>query len=191
MNNAGFGTWGTFEKIPTEQHLAMIQDHILATVRLSRAALPGMMSRRHGAIINVSSIAAFLPNPGNVTYCASKAYLNSFSLALQSELSHTGVRVQALCPGFTVTEFHDNPEYAARNIRAKIPAALWMSADDVVAASLKELRRGRVICIPGLKNRVLVALGRSGLARLFMERFARRLRRELDTPRPEPERRDP
>ena len=111
VNNAGFGIAGKFAETQVDRHLAMIHVHVLASVRFSRAALPGMLARGQGAIINVSSIGAFMPKPGDVTYCATKAYLNTFSEALQAELRGTGVQIQALCPGFTHTEFLDNPEY--------------------------------------------------------------------------------
>ena len=102
INNAGFGLPGKFVDVPPERNAAMIQVHVLATVRLCRAALPGMIGRGRGSIINVSSIAAFMGSGRNATYSATKAYLNVFSEALQEELKGSGVRVQTLCPGLTV-----------------------------------------------------------------------------------------
>ncbi len=176
VNNAGFGIPGTFVENPVERYLEMIAVHILASVRLTHAALPGMIARGQGAIINLSSIGAFLTGPGDETYCATKAYLLIFSGALQAELAGTGVWVQALCPGFTYTEFHDQPVYEQYHIKAKIPKALWMSADEVVEQSLRALERGRVICIPGFKNRVLILLARMGLAPLLARMLESRLR---------------
>jgi short-subunit dehydrogenase len=161
VNNAGFGIPGTFVENPAERYLEMIAVHVLASVRLCHAALPGMIARGRGAIINLSSIGAFLTGPRDETYCATKAYLLSFSEALQAELADTGVRVQALCPGFTDTEFHDQPVYERYDIKVAIPKALWMSADEVVEQSLRALKRGHVMCIPGFKNPVLIALARS------------------------------
>src|SRR6266702_2793253 len=92
------------------------------------------------------------------------------------ELMGTGVRVQALCPGFTHTEFHDQPVYEPYHLKDKNPKALWMSADEVVEQSLKALKQGRVICIPGFKNRVLVALARSPLKPLLLKLLEKRLR---------------
>jgi len=157
----------------------MIAVHVLATVRLCHAALPGMIARGQGAIINVSSLGAFLTAPSDETYCATKAYLNVFSEVLQAELVGTGVRVQALCPGFTDMEFHDQPIYEQYHIKANIPKALWMSADEVVEQSLKALKRGHVIFIPGFKNHMLVALARSPLKSLLLQRLENNLRVRL------------
>jgi len=179
VNNAGFGIPGPFSAIPLEQHLAMIHVHVLASVRLSHVALPGMMARGQGAIINVASIGAFMPKPEDATYCATKAYLKTFSQALQAELRGTGVQVQALCPGFTATEFHDQPVYTQRHVKARIPKALWMSADDVVAESLAALARGRVVCVPGLKNRFMITCARLGLTDFLLKLLANRLRPSL------------
>src|SRR4051812_49073494 len=113
VNNAGFGVWGTFASTDETKHLAMIELHVVTSVRLCRAVLPGMIARRHGAIVNVSSLAAFLPMPNFVTYAATKAYLLSFSEGLRTELRGTGVRVQALCPGFTHTGFQEAADFAS------------------------------------------------------------------------------
>lgn len=135
----------------------------LVCVRASRAALPGMLARRRGAIVNVSSIGALIPKFKDVTYTASKAFLNMFSRSLRMELAGSGVRVQALCPGFTWTEFHDAPEYAQYHIKERIPRWMWMSPEAVVKASLKVLGEDRVVCIPGIMNQVAAAIGRSGV----------------------------
>lgn len=179
VNNAGFGIPGKFIEIPLEQQLGMIQVHVFASVRLSHAALPRMIARRHGAIINVASLGAFIPKPEDATYCATKAYLKTFSQALQAELRGTGVQVQALCPGFTRTEFHDQPVYEQRHVKASIPKALWMSADDVVAESLAALARGRVVCVPGFKNRFIITCAQLGLTDFLLRLLANRLRPSL------------
>jgi uncharacterized protein len=178
INNAGFGTLGAFSEIDLKRQIDMIWVHVIASVCLSRAALPGMIARGHGAIINVSSPAAFFPTPGNVTYSATKAYVKTFSEALAAELSGSGVQVQVLCPGFTSTEFHVTPEYEGLDVRSRIPKGFWMSADDVVAASLSALRGRQLICIPGFNNRMLITLGQIlgliGLSPLLAKQFARR-----------------
>jgi short-subunit dehydrogenase len=119
-----------------------------------------MIAHARGSIINVASIGAFLPAPRNATYNATKAYLVSFSESLQAELRDTGVQIQALCPGFTYTEFHDSPEYVSFE-RSQIPQQLWSSVDEVVSQSLSALKRGQVVFIPGFKNRLLIALTRN------------------------------
>ncbi|MCF6157241.1 MAG: SDR family oxidoreductase [wastewater metagenome] len=159
INNAGFGTSGNFIEVNLSKQLDMIHVHIIATMRFCRAALPGMIAHRKGSIINVSSIGAFKPIPGSVTYSSTKAYLVTFSEALQTELVGTGVKVQALCPGFTHTGFHNTPEFGNFN-RSRIPKIFWMTAEEVAVKSLKALRRGRAIYIPGFKNRLLVILAR-------------------------------
>jgi short-subunit dehydrogenase len=162
VNNAGFGTRGEFIDVPIERTMAMIDVHVRATVALCRAAAPAMAARGHGAIINVSSIAAFFPSAGGANYGATKAYLNAFSEALAAELGGAGVVVQALCPGFTTTEFHDVGDYQNFD-RGQIPAPLWMPAADVVAESLAALGSGRVIVVPGAKYRAIVAAANSPL----------------------------
>ena len=156
INNAGFGTSGKFAEIDLNKQLDMVHVHINATMRLTRAALPAMITHQKGFIINVSSIAAYLSNPENVTYCATKAYLNRFSESLQLELNEHGVQVQALCPGFTYSEFHDTPEYKSFT-RDQIPKQLWMSAEELVEQSLAALENKQVIFIPGWRNRWIVA----------------------------------
>lgn len=164
VNNAGFGTNGNFAEIDIGPQLDMISVHVLAPVRLSRAVLPQMIGRGAGAIINVSSVASFFASPGGATYGASKAYLNTFSEALQGELAGTGVNVQALCPGFFYSGFHDTAEYEDFE-RTQIPAALWMPAAEVVNTSLSALSKGQVIVVPGRRYQLLVATARSSLGR--------------------------
>jgi uncharacterized protein len=159
VNNAGFGTVGKFYRVDPEKELAMLNVHMTAMVMLSRAALPGMVSRNHGGIINVASMAGFIPIR-NVLYHSTKAYQISFSEALRSELLGSQVHVQALCPGFTITEFHDTPEYA-RYTRKSIPRFLWMTAEQVVAESLRSLDHGKLICIPGGIYRIAGAFARN------------------------------
>ncbi len=176
VNNAGFGTAGPFAETDFQKQLDMIHVHVIASVRLSRAALAGMLARQRGAIVNVSSIAAFFPAPGNVSYCATKRYLNAFSEALNKEVADQGVQVQALCPGFTTTEFHDTSEYETFD-RTKVPSYLWMSSRDVVAQSVAALERGPVIVVPGRQNKILLAMIRSPLAQVLL-----RLRQGLRRP---------
>jgi short-subunit dehydrogenase len=157
INSAGFGTYGDFAEVPWHRQADMVTLHITATIALCHAALPGMLSRGKGDIINVSSVSAFLAGSGSANYCATKAYLNTFTRALHEEVRDSGIRVQALCPGFTITEFHDTPELAEFN-RSDVPKRLWLSADQVVRESLKGLNDGKIVGIPGFLYRRLVTL---------------------------------
>ena len=175
INNAGFGAPGSFAETDLATQLTMIDVHIIASVRLCRATLPGMITHRRGAIINVSSIAGLVPIPGSATYSSTKAYLNVFSEALHAELRGTGVKVQALCPGFTHTGFHDTPEHKGFH-RSGIPKALWMSAEDVAAQSLNALGRRQVIFVPSFKNRLLAVAARNAPRSLLHLLRSRRTR---------------
>jgi short-subunit dehydrogenase len=154
VNNAGFGTKGLLWKAPLDGQVRMHQLHVMATMRLTLAALAAMVPRGRGGVINVSSVAAFGQSPGNVSYCATKAWMNSFTEGLDLELRGSGspVRVQALCPGFTVTGFHDTMGMS----RDGIPAWLWLRAEDVVDASLRGLERGRLFVVPGAAYKLVV-----------------------------------
>ena len=154
VNNAGFGTLGNFDVSPIESQRAMVNLHIDTSITLCRATIPFMKESGGGAIINVSSLGSLMPMKGVAVYGASKAFLNFFSLSLQAELAGTGIEVQALCPGFTRTEFHDVMQGEDFD-RGRIPEQMWMSASDVVAASLAALGSGRVIVVPGDDNRDL------------------------------------
>ncbi len=175
VNNAGFGTVGRLVNADPARQQEMLALHVMAPMRLAQAALPGMTARKQGAIVNVSSVAAYVRLRGTVNYVATKAYLNAFSETLQLELRGAGVYVQALCPGFTRTEFHATPDYA-RFKSPQYPDFMWLQAGDVVRQSLDALGNGQVIFVPGALYRSLVALLRtpilgSGilqLAALFM-----------------------
>ncbi len=171
VNNAGFGTRGLFFEADAEKGDAMHRLHVLATERLTRAALPGMVARRKGGIINVASVAGFLQGPGNVGYCATKAWMVSFTEGLQLELKSIGspVVVQALCPGFTETEFHD----VLGVDRARISPD-WMPAEYVVKESIRGLKNGKFLVIPGLRSRVAAAMVTVG--RLLIQAASTRIR---------------
>ena len=156
VNNAGFGTMGRFFEASIESQDAMHRLHVMAVMRLTHAALRNLTVRGRGAIINVSSVAAFVPRPGSTSYYATKAWINCFTECLQLELQAAAsrVRMQALCPGFTLTEFHD---VLGLDRNAIITGAWWMPADDVVAASLRGLEKGTLFVIPGWRYRLLVA----------------------------------
>ncbi len=180
LNNAGFGIRGILSESDREQQDEMHRLHIIATMRLTHAAVGGMIARGRGTIVNVSSVAAFTQSPWNTTYGATKAWMNKFTEALAVELKSLGapIQVQALCPGFTYTEFHD----VLGIDRKTVPDAWWMTAEAVVDASLRGLERGRLIVIPGWRYRVFVrglTLIPGSLRRWLTVLFARRVRRKL------------
>jgi hypothetical protein len=170
VNCAGFGLTERFANSDIDKQAKMVSLHTMAIMRLTRASLPGMLARRHGGIINVSSMAAFFAIPRNVNYSATKAYINTFSVALHAELRGTGVRVQALCPGFTHTEFHSKFQNYRRN---GLPEIMWMNAESVVEESLNALERDEVVCVPGTLNKWLVAIGRTGITNGIASRIRR------------------
>jgi len=173
VNNAGFGVSARFGSGEVADEERMLRVLVRAVLRLTHAAVPAMRERRHGVVINVSSVAGFIPQG---TYSASKAWVTSFSQGLAGDLAGTGVRVLALCPGFTHTEFH---ERAGLNV-GRIPRSLWLQADDVVADAFRALHRGQVLCVPGRQYKVIIALARlapAGLVGLVSARVRARRHR--------------
>jgi short-subunit dehydrogenase len=153
VNNAGFGTTGRFAELPVDGEDAEIRLNVLALTRLTAAAVPEMVERRRGGIVNVASIAAFQPTPGTATYGATKAFVLSFTSALREELRGSGVKALALCPGFTLTEFQDRAGYKMN----KLTAMTAQTADEVAAIALRDLERDRGICVPGATNKAVAA----------------------------------
>jgi len=154
VNNAGFATFGYFADVPVEKALGMLNVHLTATIQFTHAAIQGMLKRKRGALINVSSIGSFVLSPGNVVYDATKSFLNTFSENLKLEMQDKDIRIQALCPGFTRTEFHEVGDLKNYDRKA-IPESMWMSPDEVVSLSLKALGKGKkIIFIPGWKKRL-------------------------------------
>ncbi|MFF1796939.1 SDR family NAD(P)-dependent oxidoreductase [Kitasatospora sp. NPDC058263] len=153
VNNAGFGNKGAFLTVPLQDELDMLKVHVEAILRLTTAALPGMRERGRGAIVNVASVAAFLPRG---TYGASKAWVVSFTQGVMRDLGGTGVRLMALCPGFTHTEFHERAGMGTGNI----PSWGWLSAERVVAEAMRDLARGRSLSVPSKRYKLAVAIAR-------------------------------
>ena len=150
INNAGFGLWGKFAALDGPRQRAMIDLNCGTLVELCHAVLPGMIERGQGAILNLASTAAFQPGPGMAVYFATKAFVLSFSEALHEEVAKAGVRVTALCPGPTRTEFGEVAGFQGNGEFDKISA----QSEDVVAMGLKALDQGRAVAIPGLFNKV-------------------------------------
>ncbi|MCK9399060.1 MAG: SDR family oxidoreductase [Bacteroidales bacterium] len=156
INNAGYGSGKEFGNCDLNNHMQMLQVHVVTTLKLVHAVLPQMISRRSGTIINVSSLAAFMPAPGSSVYSATKLFLKSFTESLHMEVSRYGIKLQCLCPGFTHTDFHE------RRVNGNIPKnsgiIRWMEADTVVDECLKSLEKGKIVYVPGFMNRLLVMI---------------------------------
>jgi uncharacterized protein len=144
INCAGFGTYGSFAEIDPRRIKDELLLDLIAPVVLTRATLPTMMAQAGGAIINVSSMAGFLPIPYHATYCAAKSGLTRFTEALSGEMIGTGVRLYALCPGPVPTEFFGISGYNLEDV----PKYMLQSVSDCVEASFKALRRRSVVGVP-------------------------------------------
>jgi short-subunit dehydrogenase len=158
VNNAGFATIGRFHELPISREISEIGLNVVAVARLTHAALPGMVARGHGGVINVASIAAYQPTPLNATYGATKAFVSSLSQAVHEELKGTGVNCMVLCPGFTRTEFQQRAGIDS----SEVPNFLWQDATTVVGHALGAFDKGKAVCVPGGLNRVTA--GFSGAA---------------------------
>jgi short-subunit dehydrogenase len=156
VNNAGFGLHGRFVELPLARQLEIIQVNVAALVALTGHFLPDMVSRRRGGILNVGSVAGFIPGPNMAVYYASKAFVQSFGEALFEELRGTGVRVTNLCPGPTETNF----SRVARAFQTRELQGAKMTAAAVAASGHRAFRRQRLVDLPGLQNRLLVQLTR-------------------------------
>jgi len=153
VNNAGFATLGYFADVPIEKDMRMLHVHMTASIQFTHAALQIMRKRKQGVIINVSSLGAYILTPGNVLYDATKSFLSTFSENLRLEVQGMGIKIQALCPGFVSTEFHEVGDLQNFD-KSAVPDSLWMTPDSVVSQSLKALEKNRkTIFIPGWKKR--------------------------------------
>ena len=152
VNNAGFGLKKRFLDNTADEETEMLEVLVTAVLRLSHAALRAMAERGHGGIINVSSVAAFLPRG---TYSAAKAWVNSFSEWAHLEYKSRGVTVMALCPGFTKTEFHERMQVKRGN------GFMWLDVDFLVRKSLEDFDKGRAFSIPGAQYKTIIALTRA------------------------------
>ena len=169
VNNAGFGLLGAADKLDRPAQLAMIDLNVRALTDLSLAFIDSL-ERRKGGILNVASVAAFLPGPGMAVYYATKAYALSFSEALHQELKPRGVRVTALCPGPVATEFQSRAGISGE----VFPSLLTRTAGRVAREGYMGLKEGRRLVVPGTANRLVARLGRLAPRGMLLEMVARR-----------------
>ncbi len=153
VNNAGFGVNQLFVGGDLDAEQAMIDVLVVAVMRLTHAALPGMIGRGTGGVINVSSVASFIAGG---TYSAAKSWVTVFSESVDRQVADTGVTVMALCPGFTHTEFHQRGGMDVSHL----PDWMWLDAPDLVRAALSDFRRGRPVSVPGVQYKALSTLAR-------------------------------
>ena len=165
VNNAGFGLWRPFEHNDIEAEQRGLDVLVRAVLRLTHAALPAMLARGSGDVVNVSSVAGFFPRG---TYGAHKAWVTSFSTWANAHYRASGVRVMALCPGFVRTEFHSR---MGANVDG-IPAWMWLDAGEVVADALSDLRAGAAVSVPSARYKAVVAAARLAPLRV-VEKLAR------------------
>lgn len=155
VNNAGFGLPLAFEQNDVEDEVRHLRLHVEVPLRLSHAAIRAMLDRGHGRILNIASVAGFIPR---ATYGACKGWLISFSRWADDRYAPRGVTVTAVCPGYTHTDFHHR--MGLQRGEEGVPGPLWLDARDVVAASLRDAARGVAVSIPSLRYKVLAALAR-------------------------------
>ncbi|MFG2678452.1 SDR family NAD(P)-dependent oxidoreductase [Streptomyces sp. NPDC048392] len=149
VNNAGFGSKGRFLEVPMADELTMLKVHCEAVLRLTSAGVEAMRERGRGGVVNVASVAAFVPRG---TYGASKAWVVQFTQGVARDLAGSGVRLMALAPGFVRTEFHERAGMGTDSI----PNWMWLDADNVVAAALADLSRGKSLSIPDPRYKTLM-----------------------------------
>ncbi len=182
INNAGYAIAGHYHTTDWPQQARLLQVMVNVVCELSHRVLPGMREAGGGKIVNVASLAGIVPgSAGHTLYAASKAFLIKFSESLAMESAARGIRVQALCPGFTYSEFHD--VVGTRDIVSKLPSWMWMQAEEVVAYSLEQLNQpgSPVMAVPGRANRMIAALSRKlpyGSAYRLVERRSGDFRRQ-------------
>ena len=166
VNNAGLATHGAFLEIAPDALAHQLEVNVAAVLQLTRAVLPGMVDRGRGAVVNVSSVAGFLPGRGS-TYSADKAWVIAFTEGIAVSLQGTGVRAMALCPGYVRTEFHERAGIDVGNRTGP----LWLDAARLVDECLADLARGRTVSVPSPQYKVIVAVA-DLLPRALLRRIA-------------------
>lgn len=160
INNAGLGDRGSFATAAPKRVQEMLAVNIVALTALTHSLLPAMIARKRGAILNVSSIAGFMPIRKMATYAASKAYVTSFSEAIRGEVGKAGVTVTALCPGPVATEFSEVAQRASGKRERSSPGFMHVAVEDVVRAGLHAIAHGKPVVVPGVVMKIAMLLVR-------------------------------
>ncbi|HEX5399959.1 MAG TPA: SDR family oxidoreductase [Verrucomicrobiae bacterium] len=171
VNNAGFGAHDLFLKLPLERQMDIIQVNLAALTELTGLFLPGMVARRRGGVLNVGSVAGFVPGPGMAVYYATKAFVLSFTEALAAELAGTGLTITVVCPGPTATNFGRVARFEFESQTTRVPV---MTGRAVAVLGHRAYRKGRVIAVTGIQNRLVVFLAwlaPRGLVRRMARKF--------------------
>jgi short-subunit dehydrogenase len=166
INNAGFGIDHPFHGNSLGDIRSMISTHILAVSELTHIVLPGMMRRRRGTIINVSSLGAFTPGLTRSLYFSTKSFVHYFTVSLFMEVRSFGIKVQSLCPGMTRSNFHRNLQ--KEELEKKFGLLKFTTPEEVVFQSLKTLEKGWVLCIPGTANKLFYIIAKCLPSRILM-----------------------
>lgn len=160
VNNAGYGLPGTFDKTSWADQSAFLQVMLTSVCEMTHKVLPGMVERRFGRIVNVASLAGLAPgSAGHTLYAATKSFLVKFSQSLHLENLANGVHASALCPGFTLSEFHDVNGTRAQ-VSQSLPAWMWLGADEVAAAGYEAAEANRPVCVTGAPNKAIAVLAK-------------------------------
>jgi uncharacterized protein len=173
INNAGLSTLGLVAKSVPEQEVNLVEVDVAAVVDLTSRFLPPMVDRRRGAVLNVASMAAFGPLPGQAAYGAAKAFVLSYTHSLRGELRGTGVSVTALCPGPVDTGFGEAAGFKKEEAEAALPRVMWVTVDKVAQAGIDGLAAGKAVVVPGRVNRIAAALFRVAPPELLLPLLTR------------------
>lgn len=173
LNNAGLSTLGPIASSDPASELAMIAVDVAAVADLCSRLVPGMVARGRGAVLNVASVGAFQPVPGQAGYGACKAFVLSYTEALNAELRGTGVSASVLCPGPVDTGFGERAGFSKQDAEAALPSIMWLSAADVARQGIEGLAKGRVVTVPGAVNRLAARVSRLAPNRVLLPILAK------------------
>jgi uncharacterized protein len=173
VNNAGLSTLGVVADSVPEQELNLVEVDVAAVVDLCSRFLPGMVDRGRGAVLNVASVAAFGPLPGQAAYGAAKAFVLSYTHSLRGELRGTGVSATALCPGPVDTGFGEAAGFSKEEAEAALPRVMWVPAEQVAREGIDGLAAGKAVVVPGRVNRVASSVFRVAPPELLLPLLAR------------------